>query len=412
MKSLRLILILLVITNLAGSSLSVSAKTSSELQAEINAKTKELQNIQKEISDAQTQMSAISKQSQSLSKELKSTENTVNQLNLNIKSSTINIQKLGLEIEALNSRIGGIGEDVEIKKRAIGLILTEIQKNDNEGALQVFLKSSSLADSLLEMQNLTNFQENLSVEISTLNKLTTDLETNVKQTAEKKRAIQAENINLVNKKAITEDQKNYQKELLTQSKNQEKVYQANLNKLFDKQADISAEIDKVEEELKAKMDPTILPSSRAGVLAKPCLGPIVQQYGRTAFALKAYKNHFHNGLDFDLSVGDPLFAAEAGKVIATGDQDLYCRRQAYGRFAVITHNNNLTTLYGHMSRVIVKAGDIVERGQLIGYAGNTGYSTGPHLHFTVYASKSFYMGSSTSCGIMPYGANLNPNDYL
>jgi len=199
---------------------------------------------------------------------------------------------------------------------------------------------------------------------------------------------------------------------LAQSKNQEKVYQANLDKLFDKQAEISAEIDKVEEELKAKMDPTVLPLSRSGVLGKPCLGPIVQQYGRTTFALKAYKNQFHNGLDFDLNVGDPLFAAEAGKVIATGDQDLYCRRQAYGRFAVITHDNNLTTLYGHMSRVIVKAGDIVERGQLIGYAGNTGYSTGPHLHFTVYASKSFYMGSSTSCGIMPYGANLNPNDYL
>ncbi|MCL4405981.1 MAG: peptidoglycan DD-metalloendopeptidase family protein [Patescibacteria group bacterium] len=262
------------------------------------------------------------------------------------------------------------------------------------------------------MQSLTNFQENLSVEISSLNKLTTDLETNVKQTADKKRAIQAENVNLVNKKAIIEDQKTYQKDLLAQSKNQEKVYQANLNKLFDKQAEISAEIDKVEQELKAKLDPSLLPPSGSGILGRPCLGPIVQQYGRTAFALRAYKNHFHNGLDFDLNIGDPLFAAEDGKVVATGDLDRYCPRQSYGRFVVITHNNNLTTLYGHMSRIIVKSGDIVKRGQLIGYAGNTGYSTGPHLHFTVYASKSFYMGSSRSCGVMPYGANLNPNDYL
>lgn len=403
-------MILLIVLNLIGR--AVLARTSSELQAEINQKNRELQDVQKEISDVQIKISAVSKQSQSLNKELKSIDYAINQLNLGIKSSTLTIQKLNLEIEDLNNQIGGIGEDVEIKKQAIGLILAEIQKNDNEGALEVFLKSSTLADSLLEMQNLTNFQENLSVEISSLNKLTTDLESNVKKTAEKKHGIQIENMNLVNKKAIAEEQKNYQKELLQQTKNQEKIYQDNLNKLFDKQADIAAEIDKVEEELKAKMDPTILPSSGSGVLGKPCFGPIVQQYGRTAFALKAYKNQFHNGLDFDLNVGDPILSAERGKVIATGDQDLYCRRQAYGRFAVVTHDNNLTTLYGHMSRIIVKPGDIVERGQLIGYAGNTGYSTGPHLHFTVYASKSFYMGSSTSCGIMPYGANLNPNDYL
>lgn len=410
MKHFKTILALFVLISCFG--YSVNAKTSSELQTEIDSKTKELQDVQKEISDAQAQMAVISKQSQSLDKELKTTENTLNQLNLSIKSSTLNIQKLNLEIEGLNSRIGGIGVDIEAKKKAIGLILAEIQKNDNEGVLQTFLKSMSLADSLLEMQSLTNLQENLSVEISSLDKLSTDLENNVRQTAEKKRSIQAENVNLVNKKAIIEDEKKYQKELLAQSKNQEKIYQENLDKLMEKRDEILSEREKIEQELKAKLDPSAVPASQSGVLAKPCLGPIVQQYGRTAFALKAYSNQFHNGLDFDLNVGDPIFSAEDGKVVAVGNLDLYCPKQSYGRFIVITHNNNLTTLYGHLSRIIVNSGDIVERGQLIGYAGNTGYSTGPHLHFTVYASSSFYMGSSKSCGISPYGAHLNPNDYL
>ncbi|HOB89818.1 MAG TPA: peptidoglycan DD-metalloendopeptidase family protein [Candidatus Colwellbacteria bacterium] len=412
MKHLKTILILLALVFGYGLVYSANAATSSELQSQIDAKTRELQNVQAEISSAQAQMAVISKQSQSLDKELKTTENTLNQLNLSIKSSTLNIQKLTLEIEDLNSRIGGIGVDVEAKKKAIGLILAEIQKNDNEGTLQTFLKSMSLADSLLEMQSLTNLQENLSVEISSLNKLSNDLENNVRQTADKKRAIQTENVNLVNRKAIIEDQKDYQKELLAESKNQEKIYQENLDRLAEKQAEIAAEREKIEQELKAKLDPSSVPASKSGILAKPCLGPIVQQYGRTAFALKAYKNQFHNGLDFDLNIGDPIFSAEDGKVVATGDLDLYCPRQSYGRFIVITHNNNLTTLYGHLSRIIVKSGDTVERGQLIGYAGNTGYSTGPHLHFTVYASSSFYMGASKSCRISPYGADLNPNNYL
>jgi len=79
---------------------------------------------------------------------------------------------------------------------------------------------------------------------------------------------------------------------------------------------------------------------------------------------------------------------------------------------VIKHNNNLTTLYGHLSRIVAKTGDTVKRGDLIGYEGSTGYATGPHIHFTVYASPTFYMGSSKTCGPMPFGGDLNPTLYL
>jgi len=54
----------------------------------------------------------------------------------------------------------------------------------------------------------------------------------------------------------------------------------------------------------------------------------------------------------------------------------------------INHGNGYSTLYGHMTRYIVSAGDHVDQGQVIGYVGNTGWSTGPHLHFTVYKNGS------------------------
>jgi len=101
-------------------------------------------------------------------------------------------------------------------------------------------------------------------------------------------------------------------------------------------------------------------------------------------------------------------------VAETGNQDKFCPKGAYGRFIVINHTNNLTTLYGHLSLIdpSIAKGVIVKRGDIIGYVGKTGYATGPHLHLTVYASATFYMGKSRSCGPMPYGGYLNPADYL
>ena len=100
-----------------------------------------------------------------------------------------------------------------------------------------------------------------------------------------------------------------------------------------------------------------------------------------------------------------------GKEMATGDQDKYCYRGAYGKFILIEHKNNLTTLYAHLSRQIVKENDIVKRGDLIGYVGKTGYAIGPHLHFTVYGTPVL-MKQSRVCGLMPFGGYLNPLDYL
>jgi murein DD-endopeptidase MepM/ murein hydrolase activator NlpD len=80
-------------------------------------------------------------------------------------------------------------------------------------------------------------------------------------------------------------------------------------------------------------------------------------------------------------------AAAAGTVMGTGDTDLVCKGASYGRWVLIKHDNGLATLSGHLSLIKVVAGQRVERGELIGYAGQTGYATGPHLHFTVAAAQ-------------------------
>lgn len=88
----------------------------------------------------------------------------------------------------------------------------------------------------------------------------------------------------------------------------------------------------------------------------------------------------HTGLDFPADVGTAIMAAAGGMVVS---QEFH---PAYGNMLEIDHGNELVTRYAHSSKVFVKTGDIVKRGQLIAEVGSTGRSTGPHLHFEVWLS--------------------------
>lgn len=86
----------------------------------------------------------------------------------------------------------------------------------------------------------------------------------------------------------------------------------------------------------------------------------------------------HKGVDFAAPVGTNIYATADGKVVSAGAES-----DGYGKKVVINHGFGYQTLFGHMSRVIVRNGQSVKRGQLIGQVGNTGKSTGPHLHYEV-----------------------------
>ena len=88
-------------------------------------------------------------------------------------------------------------------------------------------------------------------------------------------------------------------------------------------------------------------------------------------------SRMHYGIDFHGGSGDPISAAASGTVLTAGWMN------GYGYTAVISHGNGYTTLYAHQSSLLVSSGETVTGGELIGYVGSTGWSTGPHLHFEV-----------------------------
>lgn len=112
----------------------------------------------------------------------------------------------------------------------------------------------------------------------------------------------------------------------------------------------------------------------------PHPGPVTSQF-------KYRWKRAHKGIDIGLYTGDAIYAAFDGIVRAALPVNM---TGGYGNVLVIRHPNGLETYYGHLSRFIVKSGDIVKAGELIGYGGSTGRSTGPHLHFeTRYMGQAF-----------------------
>lgn len=113
----------------------------------------------------------------------------------------------------------------------------------------------------------------------------------------------------------------------------------------------------------------------SGVLSWPKSGKITSPYGTRS-------RGFHSGIDISAKTGDAVYAAASGKVV------LASWYYGYGNCIVVDHGNGMKTRYAHLSGYNCKVGDTVSRGQQVGRAGNTGNSTGPHLHFEVIINGS------------------------
>ncbi|MFA7637555.1 MAG: peptidoglycan DD-metalloendopeptidase family protein [Monoglobales bacterium] len=126
------------------------------------------------------------------------------------------------------------------------------------------------------------------------------------------------------------------------------------------------------------------PSVGTGEFLQPYFGTITSRFG-------ARWGRKHTGTDICGDVGDPISATDNGIVVTAEYQ-----KNGYGNIVIIDHQNGIQTWYAHLDSISVNVGDVVEKGKIIGKLGNTGYSTGPHLHFEVREN----------------GIPVNPSNYL
>lgn len=124
-------------------------------------------------------------------------------------------------------------------------------------------------------------------------------------------------------------------------------------------------------------------------LGKPTAGPITSRFGKRKDPLNK-KNAFHTGVDLRGKRGDKIYATADGVVLKA------FRNGSFGNYVKISHKNGYTTSFAHMQAFLVRKGDKIKRGQLIGLVGNTGRSTGPHLHYEIALN----------------GKRINPADFM
>ena len=129
----------------------------------------------------------------------------------------------------------------------------------------------------------------------------------------------------------------------------------------------------------AKMDATSLRKAMGELFAYPIKASwrLTSQFGTRKDPFTGVKSH-HTGIDMACPTGTPIYAAMSGSVVYSGWSNIF------GNYVIINHGNGYQTLYGHMSKILARKGQSVSQGTRIGLVGSTGYSTGPHLHLTVY----------------------------
>lgn len=416
-------MIYLVIFGLVLSWLAASAAPEENLKARIQEKNEEIKKLEAEAQKYRETLEDIEKQADSLENRVRSLDRSVNRLTANIRVTNAKINVTALEIEELAEGIEEKESAIERNRSRIKELVAVLAENDRETPLEIVMKNDTISSFFAALDGIVSVQQEMQAVLKEQRDARDELKDR-KESAEKKKH-QLNNLvgNLGDQKNLQEYERRERSGLLAETKSQERRYQEMLAEVERKREALQQEINALESGLAETFDRSLLPKVGSGILGWPLPDPIfvTQYFGNTAFARRgAYRGKGHNGVDLRASLGTPVFAAEQGIVRGTGDTDLSCRRAAYGRWILIDHTNNLSTLYAHLSLVKVKSGETVNRGSLIGYSGKTGYATGPHLHFTVFAKQAVEIGQLKSrvCGrnmtlpLSPFGGYLNPLDYL
>jgi len=414
------------------------AETIAELQSKINERNRQIQQIEAEITKYKDQLLEVGSEKKTLQNAIAELELTRKKLLTDIRLTEQKIDTAELSIEQITLQIDDKERVIQAHDNALGETLRRINESDGQTLVEALLAYKNLSAFWSEVDTIGQFQSSLKADLAELRGLKTELETHRGELETTRQSLTNFRNELSGQKQVVDQNKKEKDTLLTVTKNKESEYQRLLREKEEQKEAFEREVRAFESALQIAIDPNALPKSGSGVLAPPlpdvsylscwdgggdhknCL---TQTFGNTPFASanpQVYNGKGHNGVDFRATTGTPVHAALSGIVEGTGNTDVQSGCYSYGKWILIKHANGLATLYAHLSTINVSKGQAVATGDTVGLSGNTGYSTGPHLHFTVYASQGVRIqqfSNSVNCKnvsipIAPLDAYLNPLSYL
>lgn len=396
-----------------------------ELREQISEYNNQIAELEKEIKEYQKQIDVASKESKTLNNQILQLETRIKKFKTDITLTEKQILAADTLLEEITIGIQTKEKEIEKTKQLLGEVIRSMDEIESRTLVEVLLAHSSLSDFFGDLERMKDFQNSVNVNLGQLKQLKSDFQKQEEEKETEKKELERLKSKLADQKILVEDQKTQKNSLLKETKNRESAYKELLTETQKKQAALEAEIQEIENQIRIEIDPSSLPKTGSGVLFWPIDPPIVvtQYFGNTPFATQnpqVYGGKGHNGVDFRAAIGTPIKSAQSGVVTNTGNTDTSCRGVSYGKWVLVKHDNNLSTLYAHLSLIRVSPGQSVETGQIIGYSGDTGYSTGPHLHFGVFATqaiagfeyKSKICATTMKLPIVAPSGYLNPLSYL
>lgn len=360
------------------------------------------------IRELEKEIETYTKQMEKVSNEAKTLQNAVQVITLNqkkleteIKKTQTNIDRTNLVIRNLGTEIVDVEGKIESNMEAIARAINNIRQRDDRSMLETFLSNKSISDFLNEYESISQFQQRVREQSNELSEHKNNLSIKKTDTEKEKVKLERFRLELNDQNKVLEISKKEQADLLKATQNKESEYR---NLLASKQAEkerFEKELFEFESALKRAVDPGSYPSPRKGILSWPLDNIfITQPFGRTVDSQRLYVSGTHNGVDFRASRGTRVMSVLDGIVEGVGNTDEQRGCYSYGKWIIIKHPNGLSTLYAHLDIIRVTTGQRVGTGEIIGYSGQTGYATGPHLHLTLLASQGVEIqrySSSRNC---------------
>ena len=350
------------------------------LQSKLDSLEEEKAAVQERIADLTAQANDVQATRDALQQEIDLTKEE-------IATVEAYIERLQEQIDVKTTELEAAEKALEEKEELFAQTVRTTYEQGEISYLEVLLNSSSFSDLLTRLEIVSAIMED--------NQKVVDEYTAAKEDIEQKRD---------DLQDTQDEQKNYQENLnykvddLAASEAQQAALQESLEAY---KAESEAEYDRIESEMQDVSNQIAELSRQAAANGSVPMGDGTLIWPTpsctTTNSAYGYRVHpiygtvkFHAGEDIPAGYGAEILAAASGTVVTAGWVS------GYGNYTVIDHGGGLMTAYGHQSSFAVSVGDVVTQGQVIGYIGSTGNSTGPHLHFEVYVN----------------GATVDPKSYF
>jgi len=356
--------------------------SSVDYSKKINEENQRLKKIEQQIKSVKDEINNLQK------KEIGYLE-TLHKIEKLLQDTEKELQSIEKDLELAQKEIKQ-GEDEfilekeKLKKKAklLESRLRQIYKQRLTGYLEILFNSESFSDFLTRFRYIKNI---LSLDAKVIN----DIRQQMKKIEDRKINLEnREEILSLLKNEVEKEKENIEfsikskKSIINKIDSQKEVYLKSLKELEQSSQEIKNIIERIykqreedSEKASQKEIPTITLKPKKGILALPIQGKLISEYGRQKNIDNTYT--FNSGIGISAPLGQVVHAAGSGEVIYTGNI------KGYGQIIIIDHGGRVTTLYAHLSRILVDIGDKVKKEQTIGQVGDSGGVSSPRLHFEV-----------------------------